>query len=421
MVKDASFMIKKSVLIFIILSIIASAFNYLVYPLFSRILAPEEYVNITVSLSLFTQVSTFLSSILAITIGLSKSEHSEHANEKIELLQAFLFKLFLVLAVLFLLISPVIMERVNTPTLFALPIALMMLFSIPIQIISGYLNGKNQMIKLGFVIFISAGSQFVIGLSVALLSRDGLITMLSMAIAQIVTLIVIYTLFSKDRLPGITKSLRTSLKTIRDKRIGSLVAYAAATSVAIMAISLIQIVDLFILQGLKNIDVKFYADIYVISRVVFFLGMIFIWPFLGEISLDHHHFNRKPFIKVVSYFAVITLASITVLYFFGDKLSHLLFGANYDLALIREVGILSILYKFLLLIITAIVLYFIVLRNNAAIWLSAAISCVVLLFIELLQPNVQMTTVLLGLNYIAGASAILGILLLLHLPVRKTK
>lgn len=419
MVKGAASMIKKSILVFIILSLIASALNYIVYPLFSRILAPGEYINITISLSLFTQISTFLSSILAITIGLAKSEHSDHANEKIELLQAFLFKLFLILAIFFLAFSPFIMELVHTPVLFAFPIALMMLFSIPIQIISGYLNGKNMMIKLGVVIVISASSQFAIGLATALLTKNGLVTMLSMVIAQIITLLIIYTVFSKDQLPGIRKSVKTSLKTIREKRIGSLVAYTTASSIAIMAVSLIQIADLFILQELQGTDMKFYADIYVISRVVFFLGMIFIWPFLGEISLDHHHINRKPFIKVVSYFAIITLASIAALYFFGDLLTHILFGANYDLALIREVGILSILYKFLLLIVTAVVLYFIVLRNNSAIWLSAALSCAILLFVQLLHPHTQMTNVLVYLNGLALASVIIGTILLLRVPVRK--
>lgn len=413
-------MIKKSVLIFVILSAVASALNYLIYPLFSRILAPEEYVTITVALSLFTQVSAFLSSILAITIGLSKSERSGHVNEKIELLQAFLFKLFFVLAAIFLVASPIIMGRLHTPALFALPISLMMLLSIPIQVISGYLNGKNEMIKLGLIIVISAGSQFIIGLAVAWLSHDGLTTMLSMVVSQVITLIVVYTLFSKDKLPGITRPLKTSVGASLSKRMGSLIIYAAATSMAIMAISLVQIVDLFIFQSLKHVDIKFYADIYVISRIVFFVGMIFIWPFLGEISVDHHHFNRKPFIKVIIYFTVTAVIAIAALYFFGDHLAYVLFGASYDLHLVRDVGILSVLYKFLLLIITAIVLYFVVLRSYIAVWFSLAASLAIFIFTELISKDADMTTVLLGLNIIAGIIAVVGVALLLRIPIQKT-
>lgn len=412
---------KRSIIIFVVLSVFASALNYIIYPLFARILAPAEYVNITVSLSLFTQIATFLSSIIAITIGLSKDEHSKRTNEKIELLQAFLFKLFLGLSVIFLLVSPVIMEKVNTPVLFALPISLMMLFSIPISVISGYLNGKDQMIKLGLVALVSAGSQFTIGLTVSLLTHNGLATMLSMTIAQVITLVIIYAMFSKSQLPRTLESLKVSISTIRSKKMGSLIGYAAATSLGIMAISLVQIVDLFILQNLAHVDTKFYTDIYVISRVVFFAGMIFIWPFLGEISVDHHHFNRKPFGKVIGYFTVITIGAIGGLYLFGDQLIHALFGANYPLQLIQNVGILSVLYKFFLLVITATVLYFVVLRSYVAVWFSVVTSGLIFVFSELVSKNSDMQTVLVGLNLLAGILAIIGVVLLVSTPIQKTK
>lgn len=405
---------KKSVLIFILLSVVASGLNYIIYPLLSRALSSAEYVNITVALSLFTQVSAFLSSILAITISLSKSEQNERANEKIELLQAFLFKLFFVLAAVFLVFSPIIMAKIHTPVLFALPISVMMLLSIPILVISGYLNGKNQMIKLGIITLLSASCQFIIGLTVAVVSRNGLLTMSSMAIAQIVTLIIVYTVFSKDRLPGISKSLKAPFWASRSKQMSKLILYTAATSVAIMAVSLIQIMDLFILQRLEHTNIKFYADIYVISRVVFFAGMIFIWPFLGEISVDSHHFNRKPFLKLISYFTLITLAAIVVLYIFGDQLAHALFGMTYDLQIIREIGILSILYKFFFLIITAVVLYFIVLRSYIAVWIALAASGAIFIFSELINKDTSMFNVLIGLNVIAGILVIASVLLLLR-------
>jgi O-antigen/teichoic acid export membrane protein len=411
-------MLKKSVLLFVVFSVLASALNYIVYPLFSRILEPSEYVNITTSLSLFTQISAFLSSILAITIGLSKSEQGGNTNKKIELLQSFLFKLFATLAVLFLIASPVLMTMAHIPVWFAFPIAIMMLLSVPLMVISGYLNGKNQMIKLGIVTVISASSQFIIGLTAATVSKSGLITMLSMAIAQIVTLAVIYNVFSKDHLPGIVKPIKSPLKAT--KGMGNLLIYTALTSIAIMSISLVQIVDLFVLQGLTVADTKFYTDIYVVSRVVFFAGMIFIWPFLGEINLDHHHVNRKPFVKVTGYFAIITLAAIGLLYFFGDSLVRLLFGATYSLSLIQDIGILSVLYKFLMLIITAVVLYFVVLRSYIAVWLSFALSAMIFAYAELInKAESTMAAALVGLNVIAILFAIVSIVLLLRMPANK--
>lgn len=406
-------MTKKSLLIFVALSVLASGLNYLIYPLFSRILAPSEYIHITVALSLFTQVSTFLSSILAITIGLSKDGNNKDTAKTIELLQAFLFKLFLILAVAFLLLSPFIMNSIKTPLLFAIPITIMMLLSIPILIISGYLNGKNKMTKLGIVTAISATSQFTIGLGVSLITHNGLTTMFSMVIAQIVTVILVYTIFSKEKLPGIIVSLKTPLSAMRTKQMGKLILYTILTSLAIMAISLVQVIDLFVSQNLKQVDMKFYADIYVISRVVFFGGMIFIWPFLGEVSTDHHHLNRRPFYKLVGYFTIIAAAAVVALFLFGDKLTQLLFGASYGIPAIAIVGALSVTFKLFILVITAVILYFVVLRSFKAIWLSLITTVAIYLFTQLLDKQATIQTALIGLNVLAFLAAIAGVILIL--------
>ncbi len=409
-------MIKKSVFLFAIISITASAFNYIAYPLYARILPPAEYIHITVALSIFTQISAFLSSIIAITIGLSKSEQSS-AHETIEILQAFLFKLFFVLAALFLIASPFIMPSIHTPVFFAIPIALMMLFSIPILIVSGYLNGKNKMVKLGLVALIAASSQLVVGLATSLVSHNGLTTMLSITVAQCITIAVIYALFSTEHLPGIVKPLTTSIGSIKSKHLGSLLFYTALSALSVMAISLVQVIDLFTIQSLTHVDIKFYTDLYVVSRVVFFAGLIFIWPFLGEISLDHHHFNRKPFIRMILYFTAITSAALLTLFFFGDKLTYLLFGAHYSLQAARTIGIFSVLYKSFLLVITAVVLYFIVLRSYVAIWYGATASSIIFLFTQVVSKHSGIPPVLTGLDVIAGVLACLGIILLFKTPV----
>lgn len=406
-------------LVFIGLSVFASFLNYIIYPFFSRILSPSEYVHITSSLSLFTQISTFLSSILAITIGLSKEDGEGKSHQKVELLQSFLFKLFFILSIIFLAASPIVMQDIHAPTLFAVPICLMMILSIPITVISGYLNGKNAIAKLGIVIAISATDQFIVGSATALLTHNGLATMLSMSLAQVLTLVVIYWSMSGEKLPSIKKSLQMQIWANRDRKTSKLLIYTAFASFAIMAVSLIQIIDLFLLQNLKHTDVKFYTDIYVVSRVVFFAGMIFVWPFLGEISLDHHHFNRRPFIKLVSLFGAITIAAILGLILFGNQLTYILFGEHYSPSSIQTLGILSVLYRFWMLIITAIVLYFAVLRSYIAVYISFALTIAMLIFTELLSSSQSISYALIVINGIAIAFAIAGTIFLARTPVKQ--
>ena len=413
-------MIKKTVLFFVILSILASALNYFLYPLLSRILAPSEYIDVTVALSLFTQVSAFLSSIVAITIGLSKNENLTVANKKIEALQSFVLRLFTVIALVFLLTSPFIMPLVNTPILFALPIALMMLFTIPIQIISGYLNGKNRLVKLGTITVFCASVQFSVGITVATLTQNGFIALLTMSVSQILSIVLIYKALPKDGLPNIVNSLKTPLSSLKSLDMKNILMYTGLASLAIMAVNLVQVADLLILQSLDVSSAKFYADIYVISRAVFFAGTIFIWPFLGEINIYKHHLNRRPFVKVISYFTAITLLAVIALLFFGDTIAHLLFNSQYNLTAVSEIGTLSTLYKFSLLVIMAAVLYFIVLRKYLGIVLALLVAASIFIAAQIIGSNPDIYFVLILLNVIAGTGAVISILLvLLYRPALK--
>lgn len=362
-------MIKKNTIIFIVLSTIASGLNYLVYPIMSRVLSSGSYVDMTVSLSLFTQISTFLSSIIAITIGLSKaSEQHDHGNKDIETLQSFLLRAFFVLSVLFLAFSPLVLPSIHTPVKFAVPITLMLMFSIPISIISGYFNGKNLMTKLGIVTLTSAATQFTVAVVVSFITHSGLVVMLSMSIAQLITILLVYRLFSTDKLPrfaNIFKPISTP-----DPATRNLLKFTLITSVAVMVINISQMADLFMVQNLRGVNMKFYTDIFVISRMVFFAGTIFIWPFLGELSITSHHLNRKPFRSLLTYFLAISLGAITILILFGEKLFSLLFGSQYQYSTIVSIGILSVIYKLLLLVITSVVLYYVVMRNYVSSLLS---------------------------------------------------
>ncbi|MDB5185587.1 MAG: hypothetical protein JWL85_110 [Candidatus Saccharibacteria bacterium] len=409
---------KKSVFIFVLLSAIASAVNYAAYPVLARLLPAGQYIDITVSLSLLTQMSTFLSSIIAITIGLSKSEEHDKAQSKIETLQSMLFKLFLAVTVAFLIVSPMIMSHIHVPLQFVLPISLMMLVSIPIAIISGSLTGRGLMVKLGILTATSATLQFAVATTVALITNSGLLAMLSMATAQIITIFIAYHIFRAEQLPKIGEAIWKRTLISEKKYMARLVTYTFISSLAIMALNLVQIADLLIVQAANNNDAKFYTDIYVISRIVFFAGMIFIWPFLSEINTTHHHLNRKPVLKVSAYFAVISLGAILGLYLFGNYITQLLFGINYNLGDIRTIGALSVLYKLSFLLITAIMLYFIVLRDYIATWITGGLTAAIIVFGLIARDGASTYSILVTLNIIAGIFAMISIISLLTRHIR---
>lgn len=396
---------KKNVALFVILSIVASALNYAAYPLLGRILPADQYIDITVSLSILTQITTFLSSIIAITIGLTKEESS--SKDTIATLQSILFRLFIILIGIFLLVAPYVFNAISTPILFAIPIAVMMIVSLPITVASGYLNGKQLMIHLGLLAVISAAFQITMGTITAYLFASGIITMLSMALAQVLAILFIYQIFKAQELPRLSTMFSLS-KSANKPSIKSLALYTAAASISVMLINMAQIADLLIVKT-TNDDVKFYTDLYVISRVMFFAGMIFIWPFLGSINIRETKKNRLELLKLVGIISVIAASICTSLYLFGDYILYLLLGVQYNIGQVATIGSLAVVFKLLLLIVTALTLYFVVFRKYTAV-VYTLLFCILLISYATLINNQSLSSlqILQNLTSITAVWAVIG-------------
>ena len=301
-----------------------------------------------------------------------------------------------------------VMQWANTPAWFAVPITSMMLFSIPVTIISGYFNGKNLIIQLGFVTALSAVLQFGFALFAALLFHNGFITMVSMSIAQIVTLATIHLVFRNSQLP------KTSPKAVLDIKIRSpetyrLIRYTVASGVAVLAISLVQLLDLITVQRLAEVNIKQYTDLYILGRVIFFAGMMLVWPFLGGINIKQLHANLKPLLKLITFFVSLLIAMIGLLWVASEPLTQVMFGVAYTFDSVGAIVFLSMIYKVLLLILTVIILYFIVIRNASAVWLSVIVSAGLFIASWIVPSSTSIAQLLLILNLIASVATVVGV------------
>lgn len=376
---------------FVFFSIIASALNYITYPILARLVPSNQFVEITVALSLLTQVSAFLSSLVALSIGLTK-DSGKKDMPTIHTLQSVIFKIFLFIIAVFCVASPMIMPSLGVSALYAVPVALMLLFSIPTSVISGFYNGKGLLVTLGLVAFLTAAAQFALCVLVAAITHNGLSALIAMGIGQVVSLIIIYSLFKHDNLPKISfkEPARANSRLVR---------YAAASAVGIMAINLLQVADLLITSA-RSIDTATYTNLYVISRVVFFAGMILLWPFLSWIDTKHDKINLGAIAKVSGILIGLGLIAVAGMAVFGQFVMEMLFGTVYDQSLIVTSGTLSILYRMFYLLIIMFVLYFTVMRSYWAAVLPAIISCATVAY-ALLAPNtITLNGLLVGLSLI---------------------
>jgi len=77
-----------------------------------------------------------------------------------------------------------------------------------------------------------------------------------------------------------------------------------------------------------------------------------------------------------------------------------------------------VLYKFFFLIVTAIVLYFIVLRDYLAVWLGGLLTIIIGLYGLTVHHTTSTLQILVTLNVVAGAFTLISIICLLTRRIR---
>lgn len=233
----------------------------------------DEFISITVALALFTQLSSFTLAIVALTIGLSKQKNENESRDVIEKLQTVLIHLFIFVLLAFLVTSPLYFNSLNIDPSLLLPICGMLILSIAMSVISGYLNGKQKLIKLGLVLVFSAGLQLLLSASTAILTKSGVATLYAMAMGAFIAIILTYWAYKKENLPKLSSIFVHKLDIYKSKDIRKLIGYTALSSIAVLIMNILLILDLLLINS-RGIDAKIYTDIYVISRIVFFGGKI---------------------------------------------------------------------------------------------------------------------------------------------------
>lgn len=401
---------KRATFIFILLSGLASFLNYVMYPALSRILDDRQFVSITVALAIFTQLSSFTLSIVALTIGLSKIKGDKTSSNLIEKLQAVLIHLFAVLLMLFLIVSPRLFGELSLSLALLAPIALMLALSIIMSVVSGYLNGKGKLVKLGITLVITALLQLALSILASLATKSGTITLYAMCCGTILSLVFIYSIYRHEGLPRLSSVLIHRFSIYRSPQLRSLLKFIIAASLSTLAINILLIIDLLVINSRQQ-DSKIYADIYVISRIVFFGGMLFVWPFLSNIDIYKPKRNIKLLLQLLGIFLFITVGSVVGMQLFGEQITRILLGSQYqswDAA--KELVFLAILYKFNFLIITALVLFFIVIRSYWAIGVSMIVTVGIAGFLFISGPSISSVQLVQGLNAISSIAILVGML-----------
>ncbi len=401
---------RKPTIIFILLSGLASFLNYAIYPVLSRVLSPEQFVDITVALALFTQLSSFMLSIVALTIGVSKESSQKNARILIEKLQSILAHLFIVIIGIFLIISPFLLEKLSLSSALLLPICIMLALSLVMSIVSGYLNGRQELVRLGVFLAASSALQFIACITVGIVTKNGVASVYAMATAAFVSVVGLYVLSQPKSLPDPRTILLHKLSVYKERKIRKLLVYTVCASLSALAINLLIVLDLLVISKHKS-DAVLYADMYIISRVVFFSGMLLVWPFLSQLNIRDLRKNVQPFFRLSALFLALSVVASLVMYFFGHQILAFILGSQYIQPNLEMLAVLSISYKLIYLINTTLCLVFMVIRSYWAVTIAfvlTALSLGLMLFVDESWNSVHVVSWLNGIGIVGMVLALYG-------------
>lgn len=402
---------KKSVgqrnnLFFIFASLFGAVLNFAIYPLFARILTPEQFADSAVVISIATQVGAVLVAFNVVSIFLVDKYGAEKSKPKIQAIQKILIRIFIAACLALVLLFPIAKQALNLESIYyILPLSILLLSSIPVTTWSGYFLGVSEIQRVGIFNISSPFFKLILAwiLAIQFGAMGGL---LGIAIGQILGLLCM------RLMPGsIPPSIISAIKKLTPAEITSARSLSRIVLISVFSVGLLailQVSDLLIAKSsfIDGVDSE-YAGISSISKILYFGGFILVWIVLPKFKINSVRHNYQLLLKSLFLLSSLSVLFMMALYALDDHVTQILLGSSFNPNI--NTLVLATLFQALVLVSTFYVYYLLVVeRLRSAILFSLfAISAVPATIIaNPLTPNAM-------LRHLVGSLLIAIILFLL--------
>jgi O-antigen/teichoic acid export membrane protein len=356
--------------IYTILSLGASALNYLLYPALTRVLNPKEFGDFAAIMAISAQVLAILLAFNLTSIYLVKKYPEDEAREKVQVIQKVLIWFFLGATVLLLFAAPLVRERLHIadPLTFGI-LALFLLTAVPSTIWTGYLQGHNQILKVG----VSAVAAALAKLALALLfaSLWGVSGALWGVLTGGVFGVVVVRLIAGMRLPSLRSSISTFSKS-QGAFLGDVFGYLVATVIVVGALGILQNIDIVYAKALfPPAEAGVYSGISVLSNALYYVSFVLIWIVLPALAIENPRHNRRLLRTAYSLLGALAAGAVLGEFLLSGVLSTFLLGTAFGGQ--GTVLIIASLYQVALVGVTLYAYYLQVLRRNRALLLAGCV------------------------------------------------
>lgn len=363
-------------------SVAVGALNYLYYPILGRLLEPSIFGEVQVLVSLFLQLTIFLTVLSLVTINLVANYRDEARRNRMVFE---LEKLALIVALVILLVTLVAGEQLKQLLQFEsqwpfVILAITLVVTVPFTFRTAYLRGVHRFAATSLASIIGASSKILFSIALVMIGLGTSGAIAGLALAQAASLG--YAAW-QARASGLVRPLnprRFALPKLHmllpELRYSIFVLLGSLGVMVLFSIDVI-IVKLFFDAHTTGL----YAGVATIARIIFFLTASISQVLLPSVKLNQPaHKNRQLLMKSMLLLTVISAPVLLMCVIAPEFLIGLLMGENY----LVYAGLLTVLSwaMFVISILNIIVLYFLALRRyTPAVFaiIGSVATCVLLL------------------------------------------
>jgi len=318
-------------LIFFIGSLATGALNYLYYPVLGRFMPPSAFGEVQVLVSLFLQLTIFLTVLSMITVNIVANYRDEDTRNKVIYeIEKLTFIIGVVLLLIVALISPALKTFFQFDS--ALPftaLALAFVAGIPLTSRTAYLRGKQAFAKTAVANCIAAGGKIFGSLALVVVGFGTLGAIFGIVGAQLFA--AAWAAHTARRL-GLTKTVGAWKKLPRLRVIRPELKYAGLVLVTSLVITLHYSIDIIAIKHYFDAHTAgVYAGIATVGRILFFLTASITQVMLPAVRLAHPPAqNRRVLVHSLALLLLVSVPVMLLFFLLPHETVEMLMGKNYN-------------------------------------------------------------------------------------------
>ncbi len=323
--KLSKFYVRSS--LFGILSLVAAALNYSLYPILVRILNTRDFGDFAAIVAISNQILGILLAFNIISIYLVKSQPEETARRHAQIIQKTLIWFFLAATVLLLIASPALHSILKVQSVVSFVIlAIILASAVPSIVWTGYLQGHKEMVRIGIYSLSASFAKLVMATVLAVLfGTTGAVW--GLLAGSLVGLIVLR-LMPGVKLPQLSTIFKGSDKGEKAFLL-SLRGYFVGCILVVGGLSILQNYDITLAKILFSpVVAGAYSGISILSNALYYVSFLLIWIILPEIIIGDEKNNRRILGTAYKLLGALAVAAISVELVLKNTLAHLLLGTS---------------------------------------------------------------------------------------------